>query len=59
MTSSVREDGVPQRLIRVGAEREPVSLGLLLDASGSMEDERMSAARAAIHRLLFEQSGSA
>ena len=52
---TVREDGVPQRLIRVGADREPVSLGLVLDASGSMQGERMSAARAAIHRLLFER----
>ena len=53
---AVREDGVPQRLIRVGADREPVSLGLVLDASGSMQGERMNAARAAIHRLLFERS---
>jgi VWFA-related protein len=52
----VREDEIPQRLIRVGAEREPVSLGIVLDASGSMQGERMSAARAAIHRLLFERS---
>ena len=53
---AVREDGVPQRLIRVDANREPVSLGLVLDASGSMQGERMNAARAAIHRLLFERS---
>ena len=50
----VKEDGVPQRLVRVGVAREPISLGLLLDASGSMVDERMTAAREAIHQLLFE-----
>jgi VWFA-related protein len=33
-----------------------VSLGLVLDASGSMQGERMNAARAAIFRLLFERS---
>lgn len=56
---TVREDGVAQRLIRVSSDREPVSLGLVLDASGSMQGMqggRMSAARAAIHRLLFERS---
>ena len=53
---TVREDGVAQRLIRVGADREPVSLGLVLDASGSMQGERMSAARSAILRLLFKRS---
>ena len=52
---TIREDGVPQRLIRVSADREPVSLGLVLDASGSMQGARMNAARAAIHRLLFER----
>lgn len=52
----VREDGVPQRLTRVGTSREPVSLGLVLDASGSMQGERMAAARAAVNRLLFERS---
>ena len=60
---TVREDGVPQRLIRVDAEREPVSLGLVLDASGSMQVTldagriagHMTAARAALQRLLFER----
>ena len=33
-----------------------MSLGLVLDASGSMQGERMNAARAAIRRLLFERS---
>jgi Ca-activated chloride channel family protein len=55
---TVREDGVPQRLIRVDTQREPVSLGLVLDASASMQGERMGAARAAIHRLLFERTDS-
>jgi Ca-activated chloride channel homolog len=52
---TVREDGIAQRLIRAGSDREPVSLGLVLDASGSMQGERMSAARSAILRLLFER----
>ena len=53
---TIRDDGVAQRLLRVSAEREPVSLGLVLDASGSMQGARISAARAAIHRLLFDRS---
>ena len=52
---TVREDGVPQRLIRVDADREPVSLGLLLDASGSMQATNIGAARTALERLLFER----
>jgi Ca-activated chloride channel homolog len=52
----IRENGVPQRVVHVGVDREPISLGLVLDASGSMQGERMSAARAAVNHLLFERS---
>ncbi len=34
------------------AERVPVSLGILLDTSGSMEGEKIAAARAALNRFL-------
>ena len=52
---TVREDGVPQRLIRIDAHREPVSLGIVLDASGSMQEANMAAARTALERLLFQR----
>jgi Mg-chelatase subunit ChlD len=35
-------------------DRVPVSLGLLLDTSGSMSAEKMAAARSAIDRLIYE-----
>jgi VWFA-related protein len=38
-------------------ERVPVSLGILLDTSGSMHGERMGAARRALHRFLYELLG--
>lgn len=51
----VRDDGVPQRLIRIDSHREPVSLGIVLDASGSMQATNMAAARTALERLLFQR----
>lgn len=51
----VREDGVPQRIVQVGVDREPISLGLLLDASGSMDSVRMTAARQALERLVVQR----
>ncbi len=38
-------------------ERVPVSLGIALDTSGSMTPEKMSAARAAIDRFIFDLLG--
>ena len=48
----VREDGVRQQISHFSSERVPVSLGLVIDTSGSMTSEKMAAARAAIERLL-------
>lgn len=49
----VYDDGVPQPLTRFGQEREPVSLGLLLDASGSMDNEKLRAAQSALENLIL------
>jgi len=51
---SVYEDGRPQEISHFSSERVPVSLGILLDASGSMTADKMSAARAAIDRLIYD-----
>lgn len=53
----VFEDGAPQEVTHFSNERVPVSLGLLLDSSGSMTDDKMSAARSAIDRLIFDLLG--
>jgi Ca-activated chloride channel family protein len=51
------EDGEPQDVTHFSNERVPVSLGILLDASGSMTPDKMSAARAAIDRFVFDLLG--
>ena len=53
----VTEDGQPQNVSQFDAERVPVSLGILLDTSGSMLGEKMVAAQQAIHRFLFDLLG--
>jgi VWFA-related protein len=53
----VYEDGVLQTLTHFSRERVPVSLGIVLDTSGSMEGERMAAARSALDRFLFDLLG--
>jgi Ca-activated chloride channel family protein len=45
------EDDQPQNITHFSAERVPVSLGIVLDTSGSMAGEKISAARAALERL--------
>lgn len=50
----ILDDGEPQRITHFSRERVPVSLGIVLDTSGSMEGERMAAARAALDRFLFD-----
>jgi VWFA-related protein len=50
----VFEDDQPQAVTLFSAERVPVSLGLVLDTSGSMEGERIAAARRALDRFLEE-----
>ena len=51
---AIFEDGVRQEISQFSSERAPVSLGILLDASGSMTAEKMDAARDAINRFIFE-----
>jgi Ca-activated chloride channel family protein len=50
----VYEDGQPQEISHFSNERVPVSLGIALDASGSMTSDKMSAARAAIDRFVYD-----
>jgi VWFA-related protein len=54
---SIFEDGARQEVTHFSNERVPVSLGILLDASGSMTPDKMSAARAAIDRFIFDLLG--
>jgi len=51
---SVYEDGKLQDVSYFNNDRVPVSLGILLDASGSMTPDKMSAARSAIDRLIYD-----
>lgn len=51
---TVYEDGVKQDITQFSNERAPVSLGILLDASGSMTPDKMTAAREAIERFIFK-----
>jgi VWFA-related protein len=51
------EDGRQQEITHFSSERVPVSLGILLDASGSMTPDKMAAARAAIDRFIFDLLG--
>jgi len=54
---SVFEDDELQEVTCFSSDRVPVSLGILLDASGSMTEERMSAARSAIDRFIYDLLG--
>jgi Ca-activated chloride channel family protein len=53
----VYDNGVAQEIVNFSSERVPVSLGILLDVSGSMTDEKMAAARAAMNRFAFDLLG--
>ena len=48
----VYDEGRPQEITQFSNERVPVSLGILLDTSGSMTPDKMSSARAAIDRFI-------
>jgi len=50
----VFEDGQEQPLTHFSAERVPVSLGIALDTSSSMNGEKMDAAREALTRFLVD-----
>lgn len=50
----VYEDDQPQAVTHFSAERVPVSLGILLDTSGSMAGEKIDAARTALDRFLYD-----
>ena len=48
---TIYEDNERQEITHFSAERVPVSLGILLDVSGSMSPDKMESARAAINRF--------
>jgi VWFA-related protein len=48
------QDDQPQPISHFDNERVPVSLGIVLDTSGSMAGEKMAAAREALNRFLFD-----
>ena len=51
---TVYEDGQRQEVTHFSNERVAVSLGIALDASGSMTSDKMSAARSAIDRFIYD-----
>ena len=53
----VYQDDQPQEITHFDAERVPVSLGIVLDTSGSMHGEKMMAARSALNRFLLDLLG--
>jgi Ca-activated chloride channel family protein len=53
----VYEDGKLQKISQFDSERVPVSLGIVLDSSGSMDGEKMTNARDAVRRFLDELLG--
>jgi VWFA-related protein len=50
----VFEDGEEQTITHFNAERVPVSLGIVLDTSGSMAGEKFDHAQASLERFLFD-----
>ena len=54
---TVYEDGEIQNVTHFSNERVPVSLGIVLDSSGSMTPDKMSAARSAIDRFINDLLG--
>lgn len=53
----VYQDDELQQITHFNSERVPVSLGIILDTSGSMDGEKMMAARHALDRFLLELLG--
>jgi Ca-activated chloride channel family protein len=54
---TVYEDGEVQNVTHFSNDRVPVSLGIILDSSGSMTSDKMSAARSAIDRFIHDLLG--
>jgi Ca-activated chloride channel family protein len=54
---TVFDDGVRQEVTYFSSDRVPVSLGILLDASGSMTSDKLATAKAAIDRFIFDLLG--
>ena len=55
---AVYEDGERQVVTHFRNERVPVSLGIVLDASGSMTPDKMAAARSAVSRFAHDLLGA-
>jgi len=53
----VYQDGEPVEVTQFNNERVPVSLGIALDTSGSMDGRKMEAARNALDRFLYDLLG--
>jgi VWFA-related protein len=53
----VFEDDQPVDVTHFSSERVAVSLGIVLDTSGSMDGQKIEAARVALERLLFDLLG--
>jgi len=51
---TIYDNDRPQTITHFSSDRVPVSLGILLDASGSMADEKMSSAKRAINRFVTD-----
>src|SRR5262245_42479293 len=54
---TIEEDGERQAITQFETERVPVSLGIVLDTSGSMAGEKMAAAQDALSRFVFDLLG--
>jgi VWFA-related protein len=53
----IYEDGVEQPITHFNSERVPVSLGLVVDTSGSMAGEKWDHAQSALNRFVLELLG--
>src|SRR5688500_3612431 len=53
----VYQDDQLRQITHFNSERVPVSLGIILDTSGSMDGEKMAAAKLALNRFLMELLG--
>ena len=54
---TVYDDGTRQDVTYFSSDRVPVSLGILLDTSGSMTSDKIATAKAAIDRFIYDLLG--